>query len=128
MSEVYQFKAMSQVETLEAPTDGTTLLAVESGTVRQIPAARLGGGGGYMVRAMVDITTGSLSADKSYEEIVAAVEAGCAPVLYISAGEETFYLLPLVMMESGMLIFMMMGETQTIVTCSSGNVWASSGE
>ena len=129
MSEVYRFKAMSQVEVLEAPTGGTTLLAVEDGAVKQVPASAVGGSGSYMVRLTIDLTTGAMSADRTYEEIAAAVEDGCAPVLYISAGEGMFYLLPLVMMESGVLVFMMfMGETPMSVTCTQENVWAIGGE
>lgn len=127
MSEVYKFKAMSQVETLEEPTETTTVLAVEDGAVRQVPAAKLGGGGsgGYMVRAAIDVSNYSVTADKTYAEIVAAVEAGCAPVLYLAAMDGEFYLIPLVVAVEGTLLFQVyLDGAPVVVSCTAENVWA----
>lgn len=132
MSEVYKFKSMSQVDVLEKPADGTTLLAVENGAVKQIPAAKLGGssggGGGYMVRAVLDVATMSISsADKTYAEILAAVDEGCFPVLRIDIpmGEDfAFALAPMITMESGVLMFFVVQPTgMMLVMCTSENVW-----
>lgn len=127
MSEVYKFKAMSQVETLEEPTETTTVLAVEDGAVRQVPAAKLGGGGsgGYMVRAAIDVSNYSVTADKTYAEIMAAVEAGCAPVLYLAAMDGEFYLLPLVTaMENTLLFQVYTGNAVMAISCSAEDIWA----
>ena len=129
MSEVYKFKSMSQVDVLEEPADGTTLLAVENGAVKQIPVAKLGGGGGgYMVRTVLDVETMSISsADKTYAEILAAVDEGCAPVLRVDMpmGEDlAFALLPMAAMQPGVLLFLSAqpgGAMQ--VMCSSENEW-----
>ena len=85
MSEVYRFKAMSEVEVLEAPAENTTVLVVEDGAVRQVPAGKLGGGtggvGGFLVNVFLDPASASISgADKTFAEIAEAVEAGAHPV------------------------------------------------
>jgi len=124
MSEVYKFKAMSQVETLEEPTDATTVLAVEDGAVKQIPAAKLGGGGGYMVHGSIDTLDYSVSADKTFAEIVAAVENGCVPVLGL-ADESNINLIPLVMVSEESVMFQMYtGEALLGIVCTSDNEWA----
>jgi len=125
MSEVYKFKAMSQVETLEEPTDATTVLVVENGTVKQIPAVAVGGNGGYMVRATLAIDY-SITADKLYTEIVAAVKAGCAPVLYLATPDASeFYLIPLVGSNDEALVFQLYFDGSAMsVSCTVDNEWA----
>ena len=124
MSEVYKFKAMSQVETLEEPTGATTVLAVEDGAVKQIPAAKLGGsGGGYMVHGSIDTLDYSVSADKTFAEIVAAVESGCAPVLLLSM-ETNRLLSPLIMVSGELVLFQVnTGDALLGISCTSGNEW-----
>lgn len=137
MSEVYNFKSMSQVDVLEEPADGTTLLAVENGAVKQIPVAKLGGGGtggGYMVNAELNAETMEIiSVDKTRAEILAAVESGCAPVLRLNlpAGEEaSFYLLPMMASMEGELMFAvaMTLDAMMIVACMPENEWVLSME
>ena len=124
MSDIYKFKAMSEVELLEEPGEGTTILAVENGAVKQVPAQKLGGGGGgYMVRAAIDLSNNSVSGDKTYEEILTAVQEGCAPVLHIANGDQ-FYLIPLAAGMGDALLFQAVSEGGLMqVICTSGNVW-----
>lgn len=136
MSEVYKFKSMSQVDVLEEPAYGTTLLAVENGAVKQIPAAKLGGsgGGGYMVNAELNVETMEITyVDKTRAEILAAVESGCAPVLRLNlpAGEEaSFYLLPMMASMEGELMFAvaMTLDAMMTVACTPENEWVLSME
>ena len=131
MSEVYQFKAMSQVESLDAPDSGTTILAIDSGIVKQIPAAKIGGsgGGGYRISGFLDEATyGVVDVDRSYEEIAGAVIGGAAPHLFLQApdGEESTiaYIFPMVGFADGLMIFQVVFNGGVLeVTCTSDNEW-----
>lgn len=93
MSEVYNFKRLSEVDVQEAPTDATTVLAVEDGLVKQIPAGKFGGGSGgggagnFIVNVAIDESMSATGADKTFAEIVAALQGGCIPSAYIAMGD-----------------------------------------
>ena len=135
MSEVYKFKAMSQVEALDAPAGGTTILAVDNGVVKQIPAAKLGSsgsgsGGGYRISGVLDEATyGVVDVDRSYEEIAEAVMGGAAPHLFLQTpdGEESTisYIFPMVGFADGLMIFQVVfGGGVLEVTCTSDDEWS----
>ena len=130
MSEVYNFKPLSEVELLEEPGEGTTVLAVESGAVKQIPAAKLGGGGtgGFIVTAALDVEVGGITgADKTFAEIMTAVEAGAFPVLRLDGtpmDQGYLYLTVMQVVPEAAISFSadVFGSGATII-CTSDNQW-----
>ena len=82
MSEVYNFKPLSEVDSLNEPTSATNILAVDGGKVKQIPASAIGGGGAgnFIVNVAVAADGFSVSADKTFVEMEAAIESGALPV------------------------------------------------
>ena len=133
MSEVYKFKAMSQVETLEEPTETTTVLAVEDGAVRQVPAAKLGGGGGggagnFLVTVSLDPETGNVSgADKTFAEIMVAINAGAFPVLRVDTtalnGSYAYFPLAQMMPEMGVVFAAFFSAGFVAFICTPDDQW-----
>lgn len=128
MSEVYKFAAMSEVETMEAPTGTTTLLAVEGGTVKQIPASGFAAGGSagsFVVRGTMNVSDYSVTADKTHGEIMAAVEAGHVPVFVLPMAGSTMFLPLLIIDEAAVMRFALILPTaQMEVNCTPENVWS----
>ena len=78
-----------------------------------------------MIHATLDPSDYSVTADKLYTEIVAAVKAGCAPVLPLTAIGNDFYLVPLVMAMEETLVFQVYtGDALMGVSCTVDNEWA----
>ena len=97
MSEVFNFKPLSEVDTQEAPTETTTVLAVENGAVKQIPAGKFGGGGAgnfivNLTAEMVDEAPAITAADKTFAEIIAAAESGSVPFARMSMLGQTLFI------------------------------------
>lgn len=127
MSEVYNFKPLSEVEVQEEPTDATTVLAVEDGTVKQIPAGKFGGGAaGFLVA----LTLGSsdmeiASADKTFMEVLTAVETGAYPVARLYVPNTGFLYAPILQVMPGEgVVFLVdaFGTTMQIV-CTADDTW-----
>jgi len=132
MSEVYNFKPLSEVELLEEPGEGATVLAVDNGAVKQIPAAKLGGGtGSFIVTAALDPETGSVTgADKTFAEIMAAIEAGAFPVFRLdgtSLGQGYVYLPVMQVASEGIAFGGFVLESYAAIICTPDNQWAMQG-
>ena len=132
MSEVYNFTPLSEVETQESATDTTKILAVDNGTVKQIPASAVGGSGGgsFIVETKFDETMQIISADKTYAEIVAASQNGCVPFVRCTAvesiGDDGAFFLPLAMASTteGTLMFCgFIMEGFVAAVCMSDDTW-----
>lgn len=80
MSDSYEFLSLSETEEMESPSEGTMALVLDEGAVKRVPVSQFGGGAGSYV---VTVTTADMvdwTADKTYAEIVAAIENGAVPV------------------------------------------------
>ena len=82
MSDTFEFKNLSDAEAMDSPSDTTTILALDGGAVKQIPADKFGGGSGgsFVVNLTPDESLAITAADKTYAEIMAAVNSGIVPV------------------------------------------------
>lgn len=101
MSEFYNFKPLSEVDSLQEPTSATNILAVENGSVKQIPASAIGGSGGGNFIVTLDAVIGDdglviTGADKTFTEIIEAAESGSVPFAYINL-EGSLILMPMIM-------------------------------
>lgn len=131
MSEVYNFKPLNEVESQAEPSDTTTLLAVDNGTVKQIPASAVGGSGGsFIVETKFDGGMQITSADKTYAEILEASQHGCVPFIRCSADESTgddgAFFAPLVIASptEGMLMFCaFVAEGLIAAVCAADDTW-----
>lgn len=95
--EAYEFKPLSEVEQMAEPGATTTALVIDGGEVKQLPVAAIGGGGSAVGGSavggsfIVNITVvadsegaiSSVTGDKTYDEISAAVSSGVIPVALI---------------------------------------------
>jgi hypothetical protein len=79
MSDTFEFKNLSAAEAMDSPGDATTVLALDGGAVKQIPADKFGGGS-FVVHLTPDESLGITAADKTYAEIMAAISSGAIPV------------------------------------------------
>lgn len=79
MSDTFEFKNLSEAEAMDSPSDTTTVLALDGGAVKQIPANKFGGGS-FVVHLTPDESLAITAADKTYAEIMAAVNSGIVPV------------------------------------------------
>ena len=84
--DAYEFKPLSEVEQIGEPGTTTTVLVLDNGEVKQLPAATLGGSavsGSFIVNITVGSDSegviSSVAGDKTYDEISAAVSAGIIP-------------------------------------------------
>lgn len=129
MSEVYKFKSLSEVETLAEPGEGTTVLAVENGAVKQIPTGKFGGGGAgnFVVNVALDIGSGSASGDKTFAEMVAAIESGALPVAAVdmsALGAGIFFvMITAYSSENGIIFVINMPDTALQISCGPDNTW-----
>ena len=129
MSEVYKFKSLSEVETLAEPGDGTTVLAVENGAVKQIPSGKFGGGGAgnFIVNVVPDLGDGSASGDKTFAEMVAAIESGALPVAAVDlsalVGGIFFVMITMYNPEAGIGFMLDINGTALQVLCGPDNTW-----
>lgn len=90
MADTFEFLSLSDTEELEKPGDSTMALVLDEGVVKRVPASQFGGGS-----YIVNVTTAdgaTWTADKSYADIVAAIEGGAFPVaavdMSIAMGDE----------------------------------------
>lgn len=79
MSDTFEFKNLSAAEAMDSPSDATTVLALDGGAVKQIPADKFGGGS-FVVHLTPDESMAITAADKTYAEIMAAINSGAMPV------------------------------------------------
>lgn len=129
MSEVYNFKPLSEVDPLNEPTSSTNILAVESGKVKQIPASAIGGGGAgnFIVNVALNVDDFSASGDKTFVEMKAAIESGALPVVAIDlsvVGEGFVYgsianYLP----DEGLVFVAFTVEAYLSVICLADDTW-----
>ena len=80
MSDNFEFKSLSEVEAMEKASDATTVLALDGGQVKQIPANQFGGGGNLIVTG--DLTdAGIANASKTFAEMNSSIQEGVFPLL-----------------------------------------------
>ena len=131
MSEVYNFKPLSEVEPLQEPTSATSILAVDGGKVKQIPASAVGGGGGgagnFIVNVAVAADDFSVSGDKTFVEMEAAIESGALPVAAVdfsAVGVGFVYsLVSMYVPGEGIIFLPNTGEGYVPVICSVDDIW-----
>lgn len=129
MSEVYNFKPLSEVDSLNEPTSATNILAVDGGKVKQIPASAIGGGGAgnFIVNVAVAADDFSVSADKTFVEMEAAIESGALPVAAVdlsAVGVGFVYCLVTMHVPGEGIIFLPnTGEGNMPLICSADDTW-----
>lgn len=77
-----EFKKLSEVTQLEEVPEGASVLATTAeGEVVRVPGDGLGGGGGALIVTFSSADGQSYTADKTFAEVAAAIEAGEQAVL-----------------------------------------------
>lgn len=125
MSDTFEFKNLNAAEAMESPSDTTTILALDGGQVKQIPAGKFGGGS-FLVTLTIDEPFTVTAADKTYAEMIAAIEGGAIPVAVIplSAMGGVFYgSLAVNAGEVGLMFIVFMGGAEIVATCSMTDEW-----
>ncbi len=92
---VYEFARLADVETLSSPQDNANVLIVENGEVRQVPKNEIGGAG-FVVNANVESFSfqgeeREFTTDKTYEEVLAAIQANKNVSMKMQCGQVVFY-------------------------------------
>ena len=90
----YEFKKLSEVEALTEVPEGAKVLAEANGQIVRVPGSGLGGstGGAGLFRINATIEeNGSVTSDKTYEEIRDAINSGYLPYVEFYANGETYF-------------------------------------
>lgn len=125
MSDTFEFKNLSAAEAMESPSDTTTVLALDGGQVKQIPAGKFGGGS-FLVTLTIDESFTVTAADKTYAEMIAAIEGGAIPVaaIHLSALGGVFYgSLCLNSAGEGLMFMVFLGGAVIMAMCSQADEW-----
>ena len=130
------FKPINEVPTIEALSDGDTLLVNSGGTAKQIDASLVGGSGGGTVIYIKDYTEGTdmvtgspckdaeLTQVMTTEELLAAFAAGPV-VLSVTMNSKHAWMHPCVTLNQGgkLISILLIGEAkQFVYLCSDTSV------
>ena len=90
----YEFKKLSEVAALTEVPDGAKVLAEANGQIVRVPGSGLGGSTGGACLFRINATAeddGSITSDKTYEEIKDAINSGCLPYVELYTNGETYF-------------------------------------
>ena len=123
----FNFKNLNAVQTQDAPTENTTVMAFENGSPRQIPAGEFGGKGlvvdlrGYTLNSDGIINTIS---DIAYDPIYEAIMAGQNVVFQIKVNGIDFFAEPLIsgsLPGSGFMVVLSDGSAPIQLSFTNGS-------
>ena len=89
----YGFKKLSEVAAMDEMPAGAKVLAESNGQIVRVPGSELGGGTGGACLFRINATSGddgSITSDKTYEEIKDAINSGYLPYVALYANGETY--------------------------------------
>ena len=113
----YEFKKLSEVAALTEVPEGAKVLAEANGQIVRVPGSGLGGSTGGACLFRINATAeddGSITSDKTYEEIKDAINSGYLPYVELYSNGETF------------LFYLRGGKTPNFVNNYSNNISFSS--
>ena len=79
-----EYKKITEVELIEEPSEGSTVLAEENGALKRVPYEKVGGGGGTeTVWLDQSVTDGSITPSHTYAQVTTMLDANEFPTVVL---------------------------------------------